>query len=543
VTTHEADQKEPFPSTPQRRRRVSPITRRILAINMAALLIPIAGLLYLGPYRDGLIDSELEALRLQAETFAGAIGEGAIETTASGRQLINLPVARQIIWRLSSPGGIRSRLFAPNGELVVDSRYLLGRRFAVVVEKLNDAPWIVKVISKGIKVVFDWIPQWQRLERYVEKHPQRAEDLAEVRHALGGEPTGYVRVSNADRITLSVAVPVQRYRHVLGALMVSKDDTAIETAMRDVRITVFIVFAAALVITILLSFYLAGTLARPVLRLAAAAERVRRGLGRGSDEIPDFTGRGDEIGELSGVLREMTSALHERMDAIERFAADVSHEIKNPLTSLRSAVETAARISDPDQQQKLMAIIQEDVQRLDRLITDISNASRLDSELSRAEAETIDIADMLATLHEIYSAGDTQTEVALKISGEPPFRVAAIEDRLVQVFRNLLQNAISFSPPSGRVTLHLARRESNIEIDVCDDGPGIPDGKLDAVFNRFYTERPEGEKFGTHSGLGLSISKQIVEAHGGSIRAENRHTLDRTVRGARFIVRLPLSNN
>ena len=325
--------------------------------------------------------------------------------------------------------------------------------------------------------------------------------------------------------------------------MVSKDDTAIETAMRDVRITVFIVFAAALVITILLSFYLAGTLARPVLRLAAAAERVRRGLGRGSDEIPDFTGRGDEIGELSGVLREMTNALHERMDAIERFAADVSHEIKNPLTSLRSAVETAARISDPNQQQKLMAIIQEDVQRLDRLITDISNASRLDSELSRAEAETIDIAGMLATLHEIYTAGDTQTEVALKISGEPPFRVAAIEDRLVQVFRNLLQNAISFSPPSGRVTLHLARRESDIEIDVCDDGPGLPEGKLDAVFNRFYTERPEGEKFGTHSGLGLSISKQIVEAHGGSIRAENRYTLDRTVRGARFIVRLPLSDN
>ena len=510
---------------------------------MAALLIPIAGLLYLGPYRDGLIDSELEALRLQAETFAGAIGEGAIETTASGRQLVNLPIARQIIWRLSSPGSIRSRLFAPNGELVVDSRYLMGRRYAVVVEKLNDVPWIVKVISKGIKVVSDWMSQWQGLELYVEKHPQSAENFVEVRNALGGEPTGYVRVSNAGRMTLFVAVPVQRYRQVLGALMVSKDDTAIETAMRDVRITMFIVFAAALVITILLSFYLAGTLARPVLRLAAAAERVRRGLGRGSDEIPDFTGRGDEIGELSGVLREMTSALHERMDAIERFAADVSHEIKNPLTSLRSAVETAARVSDPDQQKKLMAIIQEDVQRLDRLITDISNASRLDAELSRAEAETIDIAGMLATLHEIYTAGDTQTEVALKISGERPFRVAAIEDRLVQVFRNLLQNAISFSPPSGRVTLSLARHESDIEIDVCDDGPGLPESKLDAVFNRFYTERPEGEKFGTHSGLGLSISKQIVEAHGGSIRAENRYTLDRTVRGARFIVRLPLSDN
>ena len=158
-------------------------------------------------------------------------------------------------------------------------------------------------------------------------------------------------------------------------------------------------------------------------------------------------------------------------------------------------------------------------------------------------AETIDIAGMLAILHKIYAASDTETEVALKISGEPPFRVAAIEDRLVQVFRNLLQNAISFSPPSGRVTLSLARRDSDIEIDVCDDGPGLPEGKLDAVFDRFYTERPQGEKFGTHSGLGLSISRQIVEAHGGSIRAENRYTSDRTVRGARFIVRLPLSDN
>ena len=290
-------------------------------------------------------------------------------------------------------------------------------------------------------------------------------------------------------------------------------------------------------ITILLSFYLAGTLARPVLRLAAAAERVRRGLGRGSDEIPDFTERGDEIGELSGVLREMTSALHERMDAIERFAADVSHEIKNPLTSLRSAVETAARVSDPEQQQKLMAIIQEDVQRLDRLITDISNASRIDSNSAepRPRRSTSRVCSQLFT--------KSMRPVIPKRKSLPVSESVSASRRLrieVQVFRTP-QNAISFSHLC-RVTL-LARRESDIEIDVCDDGPGLPEGKLDAVFNRFYTERPEGEKFGTHSGLGLSISKQIVEAHGGSIRAENRYTLDRTVRGARFIVRLPLSDN
>ena len=534
---------EPPPSVHHKRRRISPITRRILAINMATLLIPVAGLLYLGPYRDGLIDSELEALRLQAETFAGAIGEGAIETAPSGQQIVNLPIARQIVWRLSLPGGIRSRLFATNGELIVDSRYLMGSRYAVMVEKLDDAPWLIQVISRSMKAISQFVPELRSLERYAETHPKSASDFVEVGHALQGEPTGYVRVAETDRMILSAAVPVQRYRRVLGALMVSKDGTAVEAAMQDVRVTVFTVFAAALVVTILLSLYLAGTLARPVLRLATAAERVRRGLGRGAEEIPDFTRRGDEIGDLSGVLREMTRALHERMDAIERFAADVSHEIKNPLTSLRSAVETAARINDPMQQKKLMAIIQEDVQRLDRLITDISNASRLDSELSRAEPEIIDVADMLMTLQEIYAAGETDVEIILEVPGKSPVYVSAIEDRLVQVCRNLLQNAISFSPPAGKVTMHLSQQDSEAKFMVSDQGPGLPESKLIAIFDRFYSERPKGEKFGIHSGLGLSISKQIIEAHGGTLCAENHYGLDGIVRGARFIVRLPLSED
>ena len=513
---------------------------------MVALLIPIGGLLYLGPYRDGLVDSELEALRLQADTFAGAIGEGAIEITPTGRQLVNLQIARQIVWRLSAPSGIRSRLFAPNGALIADSRYLMGTRFAVQVQELpppEEPNWLIRTASRLINWVSSLLPENRKFERFVEKHNQSATDFVEVQEALAGETTGYVRRSETEALILSVAVPVQRYRHILGALMVSKDDTAVKAAMSEVRLTVVAVFGAALVVTILLSIYLAGTLARPVLRLATAAERVRRGLGRGSEEIPDFTGRDDEIGDLSGVLREMTESLHDRMDAIERFAADVSHEIKNPLTSLRSAVETAARISDPDQQKKLMNIIQEDVQRLDRLITDISNASRLDSELSRAETETIDMAAMLDALCEIYSASDTEIVVSVEISGEPPFPAKAMEDRLVQVFRNLIQNAISFSPRGGRVALHLSRREADIEIDVIDEGPGLPEGKLEAVFDRFYSERPEGEKFGTHSGLGLSISKQIIEAHGGTIRAENRYKANGAISGARFIVRLPIAED
>jgi two-component system sensor histidine kinase ChvG len=546
VTPLAAVYKEQSHVVARRRRRISPITRRILAINIVAVLIPIGGLLYLGPYRDGLIDSELEALRLQADTFAGAIGEGAIEITPKGLQLVNLQIARQIVWRLSAPSGIRSRLFAPNGALIADSRYLMGTHFAVQVQELppsEEPNWVIRIASQLINWVSSLLPENKNFERFVEKQNQSAADFVEVREALAGDIKGNVRLSETEALILSVAVPVQRYRHVLGALMVSKDDTAVKAAMSEVRLTVVAVFGAALVVTILLSIYLAGTLARPVLRLATAAERVRRGLGRGSEEIPDFTGRNDEIGDLSGVLREMTESLHDRMDAIERFAADVSHEIKNPLTSLRSAVETAARISDPDQQKKLMNIIQEDVQRLDRLITDISNASRLDSELSRAEIETIDMAAMLQALCDIYMAGDIEIDVSIEILGEPPFRAKAIEDRLVQVFRNLIQNAISFSPQGGRVVMHLSRREADIKIDVIDEGPGLPEGKLEAIFDRFYSERPEGEKFGTHSGLGLSISRQIIKAHGGSVRAVNEYKASGTISGARFIVHLPIAED
>jgi two-component system, OmpR family, sensor histidine kinase ChvG len=281
-----------------------------------------------------------------------------------------------------------------------------------------------------------------------------------------------------------------------------------------------------------------------VLRLAAAAERIRRGYRPQTQQIPDFTGRGDEIGELSGVLREMTDALHQRMDAIERFAADVSHEIKNPLTSLRSAVETAARVRDPQQLQRLMAVIQEDVQRLDRLITDISNASRLDAELSRAEAEPVDLGRMLQALVDMYETTRLPNGPVLKVDVPEgaELHVSGVEDRLVQVMRNLIANAQSFSPPDGTILLKASRTNGFVEVVVEDDGPGIPESKMNAIFDRFYTERPKGEKFGTHSGLGLSISKQIVEAHRGTIRAMNRYSEDgmKKLLGARFIVRLPV---
>jgi two-component system, OmpR family, sensor histidine kinase ChvG len=241
-------------------------------------------------------------------------------------------------------------------------------------------------------------------------------------------------------------------------------------------------------------------------------------------------------------LNEMTSALWQRLDAIERFAADVAHEIKNPLTSLKSAVETAARVKDPEQQKRLMAIILEDVGRIDRLIGDISGASRLDAELSRAETEPVDIAVLLRALVDLHdaTAKPGAPRVVLDLADHRPLIVPGLENRLGQVFRNVIANAMSFSPPDGTIRLAAARRGKVVEVAIDDFGPGIPEDKLEAIFERFYSERPKGEKFGTHSGLGLSISRQIVNAHNGTVTAQNRRNRDGQVVGARFIIRLPV---
>jgi two-component system sensor histidine kinase ChvG len=357
--------------------------------------------------------------------------------------------------------------------------------------------------------------------------------------ALVGESPGRARVDRQGGLVLSVAVPVQRYRQVLGALMLSKGGSDIESAVADRRADILVIFAVALAVTILLSFYLAGTIARPIRRLAEAADRVRRAKGWQA-RIPNFTRRGDEIGDLSGALIEMTEALWRRLDAIERFAADVAHEIKNPLTSVRSAVETVARIDDPVQQKKLMAIILDDVQRLDRLISDISDASRLDTELARANTEPVDIARLLAALAEVYGTADDHPDFDVDVPEDGDIIVPGIEARLGQVFRNLIANAVSFSPPDGRIRLGAWKDKGRAVVTVEDQGSGIPENKLNSIFDRFYTERPKGEKFGTHSGLGLSISRQIVEAHGGEITAENRRDHSGRICGARFVVRLPL---
>jgi len=261
-------------------------------------------------------------------------------------------------------------------------------------------------------------------------------------------------------------------------------------------------------------------------------------------EIPDFSDRADEIGDLSGALRDMTSALYKRFDAIESFAADVSHEIKNPLTSLRSAVEALDLARNESQREQLLGIIRDDVGRIDRLLSDIADASRLDAELSRSQMAPVDLRRLLGAIVEVDEAtGQTgETSFDLTVSDDGPFVTLGIEDRLGQVMRNLIDNARSFSPHGSVISLALRRSDNAIEI-VCDDsGPGFADEHKDRVFERFYTRRPDGEAFGTHSGLGLSISRQIIEAHRGRITAANRFADDGTVIGARITIELPVLN-
>ncbi|HRW59554.1 MAG TPA: stimulus-sensing domain-containing protein [Defluviicoccus sp.] len=535
------------PSTRVRRRLISPITLRILAINLLALAVLLFGMIYLEEYRRGLIAAELGTLENKAKLFAAAITESATSPDPTTTQGLIPPLAQQMVRRLVEASNVRAILFFDDGTLLADSLLLIGPGGSVEVEALPP--------PKSKDTMRDLLEAYDRMvARLWQPAPAPAQpsggkplvaDFPEIEQALAGSPGQAVRPTANGSMDLSVAVPVLRYKHVvgaqvLGALVLTKSSSEIDAAVFKVRLDILRWFAVALGVTVLLSLYLAGTIARPIRILAAAAERVRRDRHR-KRKIPDFANRHDEIGQLASALSEMTDALWLRMDAIEQFAADVSHELKNPLTSLRSAVETVAHISDPKSRERLMEIILEDVARLDRLISDISDASRLDAELSRADAQPVDIGRMLETLANVAeaSAGERQATIHAEIKKRAPLVVNGIESRLVQVFQNLIANAVSFSPTGGTITLKAERVNGMVVAEVLDEGPGIPDGLEKQIFARFYSHRPNHEAFGLHSGLGLSISQQIVSAHGGTVRAENRQDSAGGPQGARFVVELP----
>ncbi len=394
--------------------QMSGLTLRILAVNIIAIMILGLGILYLGQYTDSLVQGEIASLRSEAQLFSGAISEGAVRPVYQMSstpfdqpqqiEAIKPELARRMVRRLGEIGSSRIRLYAIDGSVLADSHQLSSGGDEVEMETLLPTPQRVtfdSLFTQSASRFLDLIPMKTQLTPFPATQLGNIYTFPDTQAALSGVVQASAWKNKGGRIALTVAAPIQKGKQVMGVVLLLRDGTELERSIAEVRVDVFRVFLGSLGITVMLSIYLSGLISRPLQRLAYAAEMVRQGKGR-NIEIPDMSHRNDEIGDLSIALRDMTYALFTRMDTIERFAADVSHEIKNPLTSLRSAVETASRITDEDKRSKLMEIVQHDVARLDRLITDISSASRLDAELSREEMGKVDLPAMMLRLRDAY---------------------------------------------------------------------------------------------------------------------------------------------
>lgn len=539
----------------------SSLTRRIIVLNLAGLLVLVVGILYLNQWRAGLIDARVQSLRVQGEIIAAAVaasatvdsdvisvnpdrllqlqGDGTVSSLSYFDPTLEFPINPErvapLLRNLITPTRTRARIYDQGGLMILDSDniYARGEVMRQIIETKKES----NILWDWWNGVLSWVPG-DNFPKYQEYGVDEGIRYPEVASALSGAPADFVRVDGQNQLVVSVAVPVQRVRAVVGAILLSTAPGDIDSIVSQERWGILRIAMIAAAVQIALSLLLAGTIAGPMRRLSAAAERVQT-AGNARAEIPDFTDRPDEIGHLSGALRRMTDALYNRIEAIERFAADVAHELKNPLTSLRSAVETLPLAKRQEDKDRLNDIIQHDVKRLDRLITDISSASRLDAELARESADRVDIEKLAEAMVGIQKdmaqgQGRNVSVVMGKRTGKGNAVVNGHESRLAQVFANLIDNAVSFSPEGGVVTVALSTDADDITVTVSDEGRGIT-GDFGKIFQRFYTDRPETESFGDHSGLGLSISKQIVDAHKGTIRASNRE--DRS--GALFTIVLP----
>ena len=531
----------------------SSLQRRIIFFNLLGLAVLVFGVLYLNQFRTSLIEQRVIAMRTIAEVIAITIAESASDS--EDPLALDAEKANVVVNRLARPLGFRARLYDNRLRPVGDTRQATMGGGPVKVSPLpepGESPR-VGLFEKLEGAYDDLVDRLQsRPAIYTEVPDASITRDYEVREAVNGRIASAIRVNSADELILSVAVPVRRFLAVQGVLVLSTEGDSINRAVQRERIIILQVFVVAAAVSVLLSIILANTIARPIRRLAEAADPGRHQnatpLVSGRVEIPDMTHRIDEIGDLSSSLLRLTEDLYHRIEAIESFAADVAHEIKNPLTSLRSAVETMDYAKTDEQRQKLLAVIQNDVSRLDRLVTDISNASRLDAELVRERMAPVDLGEVISAMTGITASQGKERRVAVITRlPEQPMTVRGLETRLAQVITNLLDNALSFAPEETTITVegrHLP--DDNIRFTVSDQGPGIPEENLDSVFERFYSERPS-ERFGNHSGLGLSICRQIVEAHGGRIWAENIREAgaarDARPQGARFIVELPRGND
>jgi two-component system, OmpR family, sensor histidine kinase ChvG len=515
----------------------SPIARLILASNLAGLVILIAGALILNEVRSSLVQARKTSLLEMSQIISSFLTDYATDDTP---KLIE-KAARERLKRISLAGASRMRIFNPAGELVADTLLLKDE----IDEKA------LPPIKQPSDVERGWLDFVRTANRTIESinlggRPSIAEAMSleeEVAEALSGnrESIFSERFGDQAERVLSVTVPIKKVAAVVGSLTVETSDVAQIIAAERAALLPFII--VAVLVAIITATLLTLGIARPMRRLAIASDRVRTGaterlsLGKLHD-------RKDEIGDLAQAMEAMTTALYDRIEANERFAADVAHELKNPLTSIRSAVETSQAVQDPAVREKMRSVIARDVVRLDRLISDISNLSRLEGEIVREKLVRVELAKLLEDIVSIYRDTSREGEARVTLSNEADGKTAVMgrDGPLGQVVRNLVENARSFSPPGGEVKVTLSRvtspRGPSLRIVVDDQGPGIPPDKLEKIFERFYTDRPQGAKFGNNSGLGLSIVRQIVETHRGRVWAENRIT-DGKIAGGRFVVDLP----
>jgi two-component system sensor histidine kinase ChvG len=502
----------------------SRLGRLIILLNILSLAILVGGELILNELRQGLVVATQNGLRLEGGVIADVIDARA--TLGEPKPALNAQDAYRAIDALNIPSRQRARIYDARGQEVGDSWAVQDR---VDVKALPPVGW-----RSGWRVPALW-PVSSGPEK---AQAARAALALEVRRALGGETVMNTRTAEDGRRVISVSLPIRRVRAILGVLTLEAGDVDQVIAAERRALLPFILIAVG--VSLLSSLLLTQLVAEPVLRLARAADRVRLQRSRAID-LPDLARRDDELGDLTRSLENMTKTSSDRLQAIESFAADVAHELRNPMTSIRSAVETLGLVEAPEAKARLLRVLNHDIGRMDRLITDISNASRLDAELSRNDPVELNLARLLGDICGFYQETRKQGQAGVRYIGPHGGEAVIVlgrEGPLSQVVRNLIDNARSFSPPEGevRVTLRLTREEAILTVD--DDGPGIPPDNLETVFERFYTSRPKGAAFGGNSGLGLAIARQIVTAHGGRIWAENRREADR-VAGARFSVALP----
>lgn len=545
----------------------SPLARKIITFNLLGLVVLVAGVLYLNPVRDSLVAQRERALvstaELLAEVFVVQQSVGiAPSDPGTSPDAADAPDTQPEADGGLTPELVRDILAETNiydsGDIVVFDAVgeVLGTNEGI---PRTDRPAVVGLESdERSTIITDFLSKvWEAVAGLIAAQstepPMPVDSVALAKELLPDVYNGNTRIkggqdaSGATRFT--VVTPITVDGAVRGAVALTSVGGELDALVRAEREQVLQMFVIAILVSIGLSLVLASTIANPLADLAAAAEigrdkNAQAAVNAGRVRIPDLSGRPDEIGRLSKALRGMVSALYDRIDANEQFAADVAHEIKNPLASLRSAVGTLRLARKDEQRERLLDVIDHDVRRLDRLVSDISNASRLDSELVKEEEEPFDLIKMIRNLTE-YLGNEAEGKGVDFISDLPSESIVihGLEARLAQVFVNLITNALSFCEEGDAIRVWARHRDNRVLVVVEDTGPGIPEEALTKIFNRFYSERPEGQ-FGNNSGLGLAISKQIVEAHGGVIWAENIRPTDADITseplGARFVVGLPV---